>query len=124
MAADTQVVVSPSGKGGARPGSGAKPGQKRIAHEKLRAALEAGLGFPYEEMLAQINSKLFNDFKNDENVKEFLMFNENMNKRILQDQAHEMNVVTSEVTHLSDDDLKARLVALQSKAASSNESKE
>lgn len=101
--------------GGRREGSGAKKGQHRIAIDKLKAALEAGLGFPYEEMLAQANLKLFNDFKNDHNVKEFIMFNENMNKRLLANPDQEE--MTQAMKSLTAEELAARKVQLLSAIA-------
>ena len=88
-----------AGRGGARPGSGAKKGQHRIAAGELRTALEARLGTSYVEMLAETQLKLFNDFKNDTNVKEFIRFTENMSNRILENQTHSIDVSgTSELT--------------------------
>ncbi len=98
MAADTPVVVSPSGKGGARPGSGAKPKQHRIAMGELREALESKLGMPYVQMLAETQVKLFNDFKNDINVREYVRFTENMSNRILEQQKQEVEVLNGPQT--------------------------
>lgn len=81
-----------AGRGGARPGSGAKKGQHRIAAGELRTALEAKLGIPYVQMLAETQLKLFNDFKNDVNVKEFIRFTENMSARILESQTQQVEV--------------------------------
>ena len=81
-----------AGSGGARPGSGAKKGQHRIASGELRKALEAKLGMSYQEMLAETQLKLFNDFKMDINVKEYVRFTENMSNRILENQSHDVTV--------------------------------
>jgi len=81
-----------AGKGGARPNSGPEKGYHRIAAGELRKELEASLGIPYTRMLAMAQLKLFNDFQVGENTKEFITFTENMSKRILQDQTHEVNV--------------------------------
>ncbi len=109
------MAITKNGKvmGGARPNSGAKKGQHRIAIDKLKAALEAGLGFPYEEMLSQTQVKLFNDFKNDTNVKEYLMFTENMSKRLLQEQSQEVTIIET----LSRDEVEDRINNLKSRLA-------
>lgn len=72
-----------AGYGGKREGAGAKKNQHRIAAGDLRRDLEAKLGISYTEMLAQTQLKLFNDFKSDINIKEYLVFTENMCKRLL-----------------------------------------
>lgn len=70
--------------GGARPGSGAKKGSHRVHVKELRDALESAVGKPWQEHLSDVYLKLHNHFQNQEFVKEYLIFNENMNKRILQ----------------------------------------
>ncbi len=87
-----------AGHGGKRAGSGAKPGQHRIAMGELRKALEDKLGMPYTQMLAETQLKLFNDFKSDINVKEYIRFTENMSNRILENQVHEVSVSGEELT--------------------------
>lgn len=104
-----------AGRGGARPNSGPKKGYTRISAIKLREALEAGLGYPYEQMLNEVNLKLFNDFKNDKNVKEFIMFNENMNKRLLANPDNEEMV--SAVASLSKEELEQRRANLLTRLA-------
>ena len=105
-----------AGNGGYRPGSGAKKGQHRITVQALKAAIEAKLGFPYEQMLAETQQKLFNDFRNDTNVKEYIMFTENMNKRILEQPIQEVQVSTP-YEELSSDEIKARVDNLLTRAA-------
>ena len=82
--------------GGARAGAGAKKNQHRIASGELRRALEAALGIPYVQMLAETQVKLFNDFKVDHNVKEYINFTRDMSSRILENQ---------DITVSSSDDL-------------------
>lgn len=110
MALDTPVKLGASGKGGARPGSGAKKGQHRIASGDLRKAIEAKLGMSYTEMLAETQLKLFLDFKQDKHVKEFIRFTENMSNRILENQAQQVELSTVET--MTDDELKARALEL------------
>lgn len=104
--------------GGFRPGSGAKKGQHRIAHHELRVALEKELGIPYVEMLAQTQLKLFNDFKNDINVREYIRFTENMSNRILEPVVQEISM--SSTSEMSVEDLRARAAALLAKVSEQN----
>ena len=106
-----------AGQGGARPGSGAKKGQHRITVQALRAAIEAKLGIPYETMLADTQLKLFNDFKQDINVREYIMFTENMNKRILEQPIQEVSVTSNPIEEMSDADLQGRINNLLTRAA-------
>ena len=110
-----------AGHGGARPGAGAKKGQHRVAVGELRSAIEAALGMPYQQVLAQTNLKLFYDFKNDINVKEYITFTENMSKRILEQPVQEVSVV-NEIEELSTEDLQGRINNLLTRAALSNNS--
>ena len=96
-----------AGSGGARSNAGAKKGQHRVHVQELRAALEKGLGKLYPEHLNDVYQKLFIDFQSGTNTKEFLIFNENMNKRILADQIHEVNVSTT--SELTNDEINDRL---------------
>ena len=105
-----------AGQGGKRPGSGAKKGQYRVTVQALRTAIELKLGIPYEEMLAETQQKLFNDFKNDINVKEYIMFTENMNKRILEQPIQEV-AITNPIEEMSDEDIKGRIDNLLTRAA-------
>ena len=78
--------------GGAQPGAGAKKNQHRIACGDLRKAIEAEIGMPYHEMLAQTQKKLFLDFQQDKNIKEFVRFTENMSHRILENPESTVNI--------------------------------
>ena len=108
-----------AGPGGARPGSGAKKGQHRITVQALRAAIEAKIGIKYEEMLAETQEKLFNDFRKDHNVKEYIMFTENMNKRLLEQPIQEVSV-TNPLEELSPEDIQNRINNLLTRAALTN----
>lgn len=92
-----------AGRGGARPNSGPKKGSHRIQPCELRAALEAKLGISYLDMLAETHLKLFNDFRNDINVKEFLTFTENMSRRLISET--DPNANTNPLTELTDQQL-------------------
>lgn len=72
-----------AGHGGARPGAGSPKNPHRIQPGELRKAMEATLGVPYVQLLAETQLKLYNDFKQDKNVKEYVLFTENMSKRLL-----------------------------------------
>ncbi len=98
-------------KGGARPGAGAKKNQHRIAAGELRRELEQQLGMSYTQMLAQTQVKLFNDFRNDVNIKEYLTFTENMCKRIVEHQIAEVSFVNP-IEELSKEDIEARIKEL------------
>jgi len=101
-------------QGGARPGAGAKKNQHRIAHHELRIAIEKKLGIPYVEMLAEAQLKLFNDFKADINVKEYVRFTEKITDRIVENNSQEFLLTNS--SEMSVEDLKARAAALMAKA--------
>ena len=97
-----------AGPGGYRPGSGAKKGQHRVHVAELKAAMEKHLGMPYQDMLALTQKKLFNDFQNDVNVKEYVTFTENMSKRLLEQPVQEVSV-TNPIEELSNDELRDRI---------------
>ena len=101
--------------GGYRPGSGAKRNQHRIASGELRKALEEKLGMPYTQMLAETQLKLFQDFKNDINVRDYIRFTENMSDRILVNQENE--IVISDVSELSKEDIDNRINNLLARKA-------
>jgi hypothetical protein len=74
-----------AGYGGARPGAGRKKGGfNTISAERLRLAIEGKMGMSYEQVLAEMQQKLFQDFVENRNVKECIMFTENICKRLLQ----------------------------------------
>lgn len=104
-----------AGHGGARPGSGAKKNSNKILSSELRKELETTLGMPYARMLAETQLKLFNDFKSDINVKEFITFTENMSKRILEQPVQEIALddVTKDMTPQEIDDRIANLLTRQ-----------
>jgi hypothetical protein len=107
-----------SGKrGGARAGAGAKPGQKRVHVAELRDAIESRIGMPYQEILAVTYQKLFNNFQNDLFVREYLTFNENINKRLLEDQSHTVNI--SDVSELTREQIQDRINNLLARKAMS-----
>lgn len=105
-----------AGRGGARPGSGAKKGQHRVHVGELRSALENTLGMPYAEVLALMNLKLLNDFTNGINVKECIIFTENMSKRILEQPVHEVTVINP-LEELSPEEVQERIDNLLTRAA-------
>lgn len=122
MAADTPVKLGPNGQGGARPGSGAKKNQHRIAAGELRDAIEKKLGMPYIEMLAETQLKLFTDFKEDKNIREHITFAEMISKRIVESQTTQQ-VIISPVIDMTDEELKARAAALMAKFEPRNDPK-
>ena len=109
-----------AGKGGARPGAGAKKGQHRIAIGELRQAMEKALGIPYVEMLAQSQVKLFNDFKNDTNVKEYVRFTETIARRLVEEPVQEISV-TNPLEELSNEDIQNRINNLLTRQALSQQ---
>ena len=112
-----------AGRGGARPGAGAKKNQHRVHVGELRDAIEKELGIPYAVLLARTQKKLFNDFNNDINVKEYITFTENMSKRILENPVQEVAVTQNPIEELSDADLQGRIDNLLTRSAlSHNES--
>jgi hypothetical protein len=100
--------------GGYRPGSGAKKNLHRIAVSDLRRDLEAKLGMPYTQMLAESQLKLFQDFKNDKNVKEFVNFTKNMTERLLERDVQEVHLSSDD---MSQEDIQHRIADLLKKKA-------
>lgn len=105
-----------AGHGGARPGSGPKPGNHRIQPSALKAAIEAKIGMPYEQMLAESQAILFNEFKLGNNRKEYINFTENMSKRILENQVQEVSV-TNPIEDLSNEEIQNRINNLLTRQA-------
>ena len=104
-----------AGKGGARAGAGAKKGQHRVHVQELRDAIEKMIGMPFQQMLAVTQLKLFNDFQQGENIKEYVVFTDNMSKRILADQIHEIEI--TDARSLTKEDIDNRINNLLSRAA-------
>jgi hypothetical protein len=102
--------------GGYRPGSGAKKGTHRITAKELRDTIEFKLGMSYSEMLAESQVILFNNFKNGENIKEYLSFTENMCKRIVEHQLQEVSF-SNPTDDLTNDEIQDRIKALMAKTA-------
>lgn len=100
-----------AGKGGARAGAGAKKGQHRVHVQELREAIERHVGMKYQDILGITYLKLFNDFQAGNNVKEYITFNENMNKRILEQPVQEIEM-SNPLQELSQEDIKARIAKL------------
>jgi len=100
--------------GGARAGSGAKKGQRRVHVQELRDAIEKMVGIPFQEVQAKVFCKLFTDFQQDTHIKEFLVFNEHMGRRLLEDQAQEFNI--SDTTGLTNEQLRERAALILKKA--------
>lgn len=109
-----------AGHGGARPGAGAKKGSHRVHVKELRDAIEAAIGMPFQDIQAATHKKLFNDFQNDINVKEYIVFNENMSKRILEQPVQEVAVTTNPLEELSDEDLQGKINNLLTRQALTN----
>ena len=105
-----------SGRGGAGRGQGAKKNQHRITVNELRSAIEAKLGMPFQQMLAETQLILFNNFKNGENVKEYITFTENNAKRLLEQPIQEVSV-TNPLEELSPEDIQNRINNLLTRAA-------
>ena len=104
-----------AGQGGKRSNAGAKKGQFRIHVNELRTAIENKIGMDFAAMLAITQEKLFNDFKSGENVREYIMFTDNMSKRILADQIHEIEI--TDARSLTKEDIDNRINNLLSRAA-------
>ena len=111
-----------AGSGGARPGAGAKKGQHRVHVKELRDAIEAAMGEPFQVTQAKVYVKLFNHFQNDEFIKEFIVYNENIGKRILENPVQEVAVVQSPYEELSDSDLQGKIDNLLTRQALSQSS--
>jgi hypothetical protein len=105
-----------AGHGGARPGAGAKKGQHRVHVKELREAIEKHVGKTFQEIQAITFLKLFDDFQNDKNVKEYIIFNENMSKRILEQPVQEVTVSNS-AEELTDAELNNKINNLLTLAA-------
>jgi hypothetical protein len=107
--------MSTSLKGGARPNSGAKKGQHRIAGHELRIAIENKLGMSYVEMLAETQLKLFNDFRNNDNVRDFIRFTENMSARLLANP--DVEEFNSAIANMTKEELEAKRANLLTRLA-------
>ena len=106
-----------AGHGGARPGAGAKKGSHRVHVKELRDAIEKAIGMPFQDIQAATHKKLFIDFQNDHNVKEYIIFNENMSKRILEQPVQEVQVTSNPLEELSDADLQGKIDNLLTRQA-------
>ena len=102
------------GPGGARVGAGRKKGSTNLIRtQSLRAAFDATLGIPFEQVLANIMLKLFNDFQNDRNVDAAARYAMNIAKYLVQPVPQ---VIETEVTvdNMSSDEVNARLASILS----------
>ena len=105
-----------AGKGGARANAGAKKNQHRIQVGELRKAIEERLGRPYVEMLADSQLKLFNDFLNNENVKEYVRFTETISRKLIEEPVVELNI-SQPLEDLSDAEIQGRIDNLLTRQA-------
>ena len=106
-----------AGPGGARPGAGRKKGGTNLIKiTSLRAAFDATLGIPFEQMLATMQLKLFNDFQNDHNVDAAIRFSSNMAKAMIQP-VPQVVEVENVVNEMSDDELQGKIDNLLTRAA-------
>ena len=104
-------------KGGARIGAGRKKGSTNlITINALRAAMDTTLGIPFEQMLANMTLKLYNDFQNDVNVDTAAKFIHNVANRLLQPVPQ---VIETEITvaDLDTDEVNNRLANLLTRQA-------
>lgn len=104
-----------AGTGGARPGAGAKKGQHRVHVKELKDAIEKNIGMPFQDIQSIVFLKLFNNFKKDKNIKEFLIFNENMCRRVLQNPDNES--ISTAISGLTKEELESRRNNLLSRLA-------
>jgi hypothetical protein len=96
--------------GGARTGAGRKVGsESKVKHHSIRITIEKAIGMSYEQLVAETAVKLFNDFKEDKNVREYLSFLEQMNKRVIEKEPQEINIVNSADTAM-DEELRNKAV--------------
>ena len=101
-------------QGGARPGSGRKKGSTNlITIDALRKAFEDKLTIPFEEMLANMQLKFYQDFQNNENVDAAARFTINMATRMIQPMPQQVET-TVNVSDLSPDEVNARLASILS----------
>jgi hypothetical protein len=105
-----------AGKGGARAGCGQKKNAHRIHVSELRKAIEERIGRPYVEMLADSQLKLFNDFMNNENVKEYVRFTETISRKLIEEPVVELSIAQP-LEDLSDDEIQGRIDNLLTRQA-------
>jgi hypothetical protein len=111
--------------GGARPGAGRKKGgYNTISAERLRIAVESVAGQSFESMLAEMQAKLFQDFKNNRNLKECILFTENISKRLLQMPVQEVAMSTTPYDELSKEELEAKVAAIIATGATNDDKQE
>lgn len=77
----------------------------RIIPVELREAMEKELGISFCTMLAQTQLKLFNDFKKDVHVKEFISFTTNMANKLIEEPIKQIEVTA--LAQMSRDELVA-----------------
>lgn len=71
--------------GGARPNSGRKKGSTNlITIDALRKAVDGKIKIPFEELLADLTLKFYQDLQRDHNVDAATRFIDNMAKRMIQ----------------------------------------
>ena len=115
MAADTPIRLGANGKGGARPNSGRKKGNYAITVVELRKQLKKQLGIPFEQMIAEMQLKLFNDFKAGTNIKEAVAFTSNMMKYMITPPQQEINI-SNNPQEMSDEEIELRAAVLIQRA--------
>lgn len=105
-----------AGKGGARPGSGAKKGYRGILADELNKEIIAQTGRTVPQILAEMGLKLFNDFNSNPplHVKEAVSFWNKMGDRIITPLVQEIDdgkaVMTAEEIRQEMDNLITRAV--------------
>jgi hypothetical protein len=106
--------------GGARPGSGRKPGSKVISIEKLKQQYTSTIGKSFEEVVAETSMILFNNFQQGVNVQDHVRFMTHLMKYFVEAPVERIEVVNPQ--EIPDDEVNMRVEALIARAKlSSNE---
>ena len=116
MAADTPVRLGKGGIGGARPNSGPRKGMKHLTAQELRKQVKKVVGIPFEQVLAEMQLQLFNDFKAGNNIREAVTFTASMMKYMVRPPTQEVEVKDVTPQDMADAEIELKAAALIARA--------
>lgn len=116
MAADTPVRLGKGGIGGARPNSGPPKGVKHLTAQELRKQVKKIVGIPFEQVLAEMQLQLFNDFKAGNNIREAVTFTASMMKYMVRPPSQELEVKDITPKDMDDAEIELKAAALIARA--------
>ncbi len=116
MASDTPVRLGKNGIGGSRPNSGIKPGTRVLTADILRKQFKKTMGIPFEQVLAEMQLQLFNDFKAGNNIREAVTFTSSVMKYMCKPPANEVEVKDVTPKDMADAEIELKAAALIARA--------